>query len=218
MVNRPPGRRGPYPPGHPANQIIGVPGIAGRELVGAAAVHVENPPPASKPPAILVNTVVVSLGKLPDGDLIELVEAPWRALIALLTKDPNARFQIPPRDLEEIVAASYRDAGFDEVILTPRSGDRGRDVIATKHGHFSLRILDQVKALRVGHLVTANDVRALVGVISADQQASKGLVTTTSDFAPGVANEFKSMIPTRLELVNGPRFLERLAEYSKKEK
>jgi restriction system protein len=134
----------------------------------------------------------------------------------LLIKDPNARFEIPNRKLEEIVAASYRDAGFDEVILTPRSGDLGRDMIATKTGYFSVRIVDQFKAFRADRLVTANDVRALAGVVAIDPQASKGLVTTTSDFAPGIADEFKSLMPHRIELVNGAQFVDRLAHFGKK--
>ena len=44
-------------------------------------------------------------------------------------------------------------------------------------------MVDHVKAYRPGHLVTANDVRALFGVVVADG-ASKGFLTTTSDFAP----------------------------------
>ena len=174
-----------------------------------------TPPEVSVPP-LLINAVVTSLQKVPDGDLIELVEAPWRALVDLLIADPTARFQIPHRKLEEIVAASYRDAGFDDVILTDQSGDHGRDVIATRRGYYSIRIVDQVKAFRADRAVTANDVRALVGVVAADLQVSKGLVTTTSDFAPGIAHEYKHMIPHRLELVNGPTFLARLAHFRKK--
>jgi len=173
------------------------------------------PPPAALP-ALLVNAVVLSLGKVPEGDLVQLVDPAWVALLQLLARDPDARFQIPDRTLEEVVAASYVAAGFDEVVLTPRSGDRGRDVIATKSGFFSVRIVDQVKAFRAGHLVKADDVRSLGWVLQADNNASKGLVTTTSDFAPGIADEFKLYMPHRLELVNGPRLLDRLAHFARK--
>jgi len=46
---------------------------------------------------------------------------------------------------EEIIAGAYKKAGFDEVTLTPRSGDLGRDVIAIKKGLGSVRVIDQVK-------------------------------------------------------------------------
>ncbi len=58
-----------------------------------------------------------------------------------------------------------------------------RDVIAVKKGLGVFRVTDQVKAYRPTHLVTAEEVRALMGVLHADR-ASKGLLTTTSDFAP----------------------------------
>lgn len=62
---------------------------------------------------------------------------------------------------EEIIAGAYQKAGFDEVTLTSRSGDFGRDVIAVKHGLGTIRIIDQVKAYSPNRLVTADDVRSL---------------------------------------------------------
>jgi restriction system protein len=110
------------------------------------------------------------------------------------------------------VAASYERAGFDEVILTPRSGDFGRDVIATKRGFCSIRVIDQVKAYKPGHLVTANDVRALIGVLSTDLNASKGVMTTTSAFAPRIREDpsILPLVPHRLELIDGEALYKRL--------
>jgi restriction system protein len=103
---------------------------------------------------------------------------------------------------EEIVAGAYQKAGFDEVILTPRSGDKGRDVVATKNGVGSIRIFDQVKAYKPGHVVTAEEVRAMLGVITGAGNVSKGVISTTSTFAPRVAEDeyLKPYIPYRLEL------------------
>ena len=117
----------------------------------------------------------------------------------------NPSYQIDPRKWEEIIAAAYDRAGFEEVTLTPRSGDFGRDVISIKRGFFAIRILDQVKAYKPGHLVDANDVRAMIGVLCTDQAATKGIVTTTSDFAPRIYEDpsIKPHIPYRLELING---------------
>jgi len=112
------------------------------------------------------------------------------------------------RRMEELVAGAYKREGWPQVELTPRSGDKGRDVIATKPGFGSIRIIDQVKAYRPGHKVPADDVRALLGVLTRDQNVSKGIVTTTSTFAPGVEDELKALIPHRLELKDGPRLLE----------
>jgi restriction endonuclease Mrr len=48
----------------------------------------------------------------------------------------------------------------------------------------------------------------LVHTLDENKKASKGVITTTSDFAPGVYEEFASRTPTRLELRNGPKLVE----------
>ena len=136
----------------------------------------------------------------------------------MIQADPDAIYQIPWRTWEEIIAGAYRRAGFDEVILTPRKGDRGKDVIAVKHGYGSVRIFDEVKAYKPGHVVTANEVRALVHVVNTDQNVSKGIFTTTSVFAPGVLDEptIKPFLPYRLELKPRDDLLKWLSEVSQK--
>jgi len=64
--------------------------------------------------------------------------------------------------LEELIADAYKQRGFDQVTLTPRSGDGGVDVIAEKSGWGSVRFIDQVKAYKPGHLFEADEVSALV--------------------------------------------------------
>jgi restriction system protein len=130
----------------------------------------------------------------------------------LVVKDPELMYQLNPRKWEELIAGAYELAGFDEVILTPRSGDKGRDVIAVKKGIGCIRFLEEVKAYKPDHLVTAEEVRALLGVVSADQNATKGIFTTTSDFAPRIREEkaIKDHMPFRIELVNGVELLKRL--------
>ena len=77
--------------------------------------------------------------------------------------------------------------------------DDGRDVIAVKKGIGSVRVIDQVKAYKAGHLVKADDVRALMGVLQGDG-ASKGFLTTTSDFAPRIKDDplIKPFVPSSL--------------------
>ena len=48
----------------------------------------------------------------------------------------------------------------------------------------SVRYLDQVKAYAPGNLVTLDQVHSMLGVLGAAVNVSKGIVTTTSDFAP----------------------------------
>lgn len=158
-----------------------------------------------------IKTIVKFGNKTEEGKLIQSVTVPWLDIIEVLKNDPSAAFQISPNKWEEIIAGAYKKAGFEEVTLTPRSGDRGRDIIAIKKGLGFIRIIDQVKAYKPPHLVTANDVRALCGVLNWDG-ASKAFLTTTSDFAPMVANDpsIAHYMPSRLELINGKALFERL--------
>jgi restriction system protein len=185
---------------------------AGRSRPALAAISKE-----ANYPDVLLQAAVINLGgSTSDGRLIIGVSVAWFEIIEQLQKDPDFLYQIPPRKLEELIAGAYERAGFPEVILTPRSGDLGRDVIAIKPGFCSIRIIDQVKAYRPGHTVSADEVRALYGVLSADQNTSKGLVTTTSDFAPRITEDrlLKPLMPHRLELKNGQRLLEWLRQIS----
>ncbi len=168
---------------------------------------------------LLLQTLVVPGRRTSEGQLIEAVAVPWFEILERLNKDPTLAFKISPRAWEELIAGAYKAAGFDEVILTPHSGDHGRDVIAVKRGVGSVRVIDQVKAYKPGHLVTADDVRALMGVLQGDG-ASKGFLTTTSDFAPRLKNDplIVPFIPSRLELINGNQLMARLQELSKKKK
>ena len=171
----------------------------------------------SKATIVLALQTVVTLGsKTSDGAIVEAVTVPWLELVQLMQQDPRVVHEIPARRWEEIIAGAYTKAGFDEVILTPQSGDHGRDVIAIKKGLGSVRVIDQVKAFRPGHLVTANDVRALMGVLQTDG-ASKGFLTTTSDFAPRLSDDplIRPLIPSKLELINGKALLQRLSELAK---
>jgi restriction system protein len=60
-----------------------------------------------------------------------------------------------------------------------------------------------VKLYSPHRVVEAADVRELTGVLALDQCASKGIITTTSRFAPGVHDEFKPLIPGRISLRDG---------------
>ncbi len=118
-------------------------------------------------------------------------------------------FKVPWRKLEEIIAGAFQRDDYSDVILTPSSGDGGRDIIATRPGVGSVRIFGQVKAYKPGHVVTAEEVRAMLGVLDGEN-VSKGLVTTTSEFAPHVRDDqhLKKFIPHRIELMNGQRLHE----------
>ena len=163
---------------------------------------------------LLLQSVITLSGESDEGDLVQAVAPPWFEIAKLFEKDPAAALAIDPRKLEELIAGWYKEYGFDEVTLTPRSGDFGRDVIAVKRGVLSVRIIDSVKRYAPDRRVSADDVRSLLGVLSGDRQATKGVVTTTSEFAPGISSDpfIAPFVPYRLELVDGAELRRRLAD------
>jgi restriction system protein len=157
--------------------------------------------PDERMPGILLQALVTPRDETTEGTLIEAVAFPWFEIVRLLEKDPIAAYQIDWRKWEEIVAGAYKQQGY-EVILTPRSNDRGRDVIATRDGVGCIRIIDQVKAYSPDYPIKADHVRAMIGVLTTEGNVSKGVITTTSTFAPGIEKDpgIQRLIPYRLEL------------------
>jgi restriction system protein len=164
-------------------------------------------------PTVLLKGVVRFGGRTHEGMLIQMVEPAWTRIIEMMQQDPGLMFEIPPRQWEVIIAGAYKTAGFEDVILTPRSGDLGRDIIATKRGIGTVRVIDQVKAYKHGRRVSADDVRALIGVRYADG-ASKAFLSTTSTFAPRIATDptIQPYIPSQLELIDGAQLIGKLCD------
>lgn len=176
-------------------------------VIASASLRIVPKRKSEGAPELLLQSLVVAGEKVSDGARIVTVALPWIAIMSEIAKDPQFlfRFAQAPRSFEEFIAGAYQQAGY-KVILTPQRGDLGRDIIASKDGFGSVRILDQAKAYSAGHLVGHDDLRAMLGVLSGDQNASKAVITTTSAFKPGVvaSSEFAKFMPYRLELRDGP--------------
>jgi len=169
-------------------------------------------------PAVSLSSLLIPERKTAEGILVRGVSNVWEEVVRRLEEDWRVAYQIPPEKWEEIIAGALHKAKFDEVILTPRSGYLGRDVIASTKGVGCVKIIGSVKAYKPGHLVRHDDVRAFLGVLNAEQDASKGIMTTTSDFAPRIRSDklIKPFLPTRLELVNGEQLQRWLRKLAKK--
>jgi restriction system protein len=168
-------------------------------------------------PNILIQADLLVFGESVDeGRLVEALSIPWIELCRQILEDERLFFEFArnPRKFEEFVAGSYKKMGWTDIVLTPRSNDQGRDVIATLPGQFSIRILDQCKAYSPSHLVTAEEVRAMLGVLYGDRSATKAIVTTTSSFAPGIEKDpgLAPFMPYRLQLRNGKSFRDSLRQ------
>jgi restriction system protein len=186
--------------------------------LGSAELTV-NAPAATvvvQPPELMLGVSLVVPGDRTDeGVIIRAVTPVWRRFLSELANSPTALSRLDWRQTEELVAGAYREEGWT-VTLTPRSRDKGRDIIAHRDDIGAIRVLDQVKQYAPGHTVDAGEVREIFGTLNLDPKASKAVITTTSRFAPGVFVDFASVMPTRLELRDGSqlrlwlqRFLEK---------
>jgi restriction system protein len=160
---------------------------------------------SSPPVGLRIDSLIIPQKKTAEGVLIASTSIVWTEIVSRLSKNWNEAYQISSERWEELVAGAFQKAGYDEVTLTPRSGDFGRDVIAVKNGFGCVKIIGSVKAFAPNRRVGQDDVRALLGVLSGEQNASKGIIATTADFAPRLTSDpfVRPFLPTRLELVNG---------------
>jgi restriction system protein len=202
----------PLPPGASSTAQSLVATLTIVHHLTASLVEVQRNAALLDTSALLLQAVIVPGESSAEGQLIQSVALPWFKLVDLVVRSPGEVHSIGWRTWEEIIAGAYTQQGF-EVTLTPRSNDKGRDVIATKRGWGSVRLIEQVKAYGPGHLVSADDVRAMLGVLTLDPAASKALVTTTSGFAPGIYKDpdLARVMPTRLELKARDALIEWLA-------
>jgi restriction system protein len=169
-------------------------------------------------PSLTVTSLIIPEGKTQSGLLVKSTSALWKSIAKELGNDWSLAYQIPPERWEEIVAGAFKNEGYDEVTLTPRSGDFGRDVIAIKRGFGCVKVLGSVKAYAPDHLVPYDAVRALIGVITGERDTSKGIITTTSDFPPRIEADMNiaPFLPTRIELVNGEKLQQWLTDLAKR--
>jgi hypothetical protein len=169
------------------------------------------------------------------GELIRLLvsadfseENMQRLAEALGQTDPAAN-QILGAGLERRTPDTTREVGRDhrgsiqkkglrrsdtDAAVGGRRSQRDRHPQGNRHGEDTWRC----QSAWAGRLVRHDDVRALVGVLAMEPDSSKGIITTTSDFAPKIYTnpQYKALMLTRLELVNGKRLQEWLARLAKK--
>lgn len=118
---------------------------------------------------------------------LERVEQlPFRLLQAVLA-DPRVIRRLEPRQFEEFVCETVDKLGFRNIILTPRSGDGGRDVIASRVVHgIPLAFYFECKKYAEGNKVQLDSLRALLGVVAHHAtEANIGVLVTTSTFTSG---------------------------------
>jgi restriction system protein len=189
------------PLSEPVRQV-GIPGVTARGDVGSFLPFILQP--LAPCPVLVSETLIVPESKTAEGILIAANSHAFLNLLRRLGADPSAIYELDWRQLEELMAAAYYECGY-EVTLTSRSGDHGRDLIAVKRGRGCIRVINQVKRYSPDHLVTAEQARSTLGVLTGDHAASKAVLTTTSGFAPRILDDpaIGPAVPTRLQLIDG---------------
>lgn len=119
--------------------------------------------------------VILSVGRLP------------LRLIAMILRSPNEVRNLTPRQFEEFVADVLAQLGFTDIVLTPRSGDGGKDVIASnKINGIPLAFYFECKKYAEGNKIQLDTLRALLGTMAHEStQVNKGVLVTTSTFTRG---------------------------------
>jgi restriction system protein len=95
--------------------------------------------------------------------------------------------QLTPGQFEEFIAEIVRELGFRNVILTPPSGDGGRDVIASNEVNgIPLTFYFECKKYADTNKVQLDTLRALLGCVAHHAtEANIGVLVTTSRFTQG---------------------------------
>ena len=172
----------------------------------------ELPTPLS---VLLAATLFYPVDERSEGRLVQASMIPLLDILRFLERDPDSVYGIDPIKWEEIIAASYDASGlFDEVILTPRSGDGGKDVVGVIRGIG--RIVESIKRKTPRHLVTADDVRVCAFQLL-DERNVKARISTTWEFAPKLRQDpliDRLVKEQRLELLNRKDLFDRFKEYT----
>jgi len=99
--------------------------VANPDNAAVSASPEAQPEVARIYPDVLMQAAVVLLGAdTSDGQIVSGISLPWFEIVSQLETNPDFLFEVPWRKLEELIAGAYQRDGW-EVVLTPRSGDRG---------------------------------------------------------------------------------------------
>jgi len=115
---------------------------------------------------------------------------------------------LPAPGFEQLCQAILREAGFNEVVVTGRSGDQGIDGHGTLQVNplVSFRVLFQCKRYRES--VSASHVRDFRGAMAG--RADKGIIITTGTFTAEARREGSRDGVPPIELLDGDKLVDML--------
>lgn len=118
--------------------------------------------------------------------------------------------RMPPAEFEAIIGRLLTAMGFEQVSMTPQSGDGGIDVRGVLVIGDAVRIKMAVQVKRWSKNVQAPTVQQVRGSLGAHEQ---GLIVTTSDFSEGAKEEAARPDATPVGLMNGEQLVNLLIEH-----
>jgi restriction system protein len=183
-------------------------GPIGSAPIGALPEEVTRIAQSSQIIVLAHGALLIPEANVSEGMLVKTYADLWLQLARELGNDWTKAFNLSDREWEEMLAGAFKRDNFDEVILTPRSGDHGRDVIAFRKPMVgSIRILASMKAYSPSNTVPRSHVDEMLGVLTREPGGTKTLIATTSDFAPDLfaAPGLKNLVPGKVELMNGAK-------------
>jgi restriction system protein len=117
---------------------------------------------------------------------------------------------IPPAEFEELIGQLLVALGFQEVVVTGRSGDGGIDVRGTLVVGDVIRTRMAVQVKRWKGNIQAPIVQQVRGSLGTHDQ---GLIITTSDFSSGARTEAERVNAVPVALMNGEQLVRLLVEH-----
>lgn len=118
------------------------------------------------------------------------------------------------RAFERLIKLLLSKLGFDDLVLTPHSGDGGIDVkgvVKEKNGIFSYPVLVQCKRREKGKRVDPTFVRDFKGALKEMNESSAiGIFITSGNYSDEVQKNAKKGVP--VNLVNGDQLAEMLKD------
>ena len=121
-----------------------------------------------------------------ESRIIQVEYLPQR-LFDAIRNEPKLMRGLEPRAFEEFTAELLIKLGFKGIKLTPRSGDGGRDIVATQViNDIPVVMAFECKKYSETNKIGPDFLRALLGTITQGAtRASMGVLVTTSSFTSG---------------------------------
>lgn len=105
-----------------------------------------------------------------------------------------------PQEFEDMVAEMFRCKGWENVRITSRTADKGRDVIGYNLDGYEVYIEVKLHKNNIGRPVVQK-----LHSIMVTKNVKNGMIVTSSDFTPE-AKEYANTV--NIELINGKKFID----------